>query len=94
MTIFIALVGLTLIIVRGTIFGWLQRLWPALFKCGQCTGMWVGMAAGASGVVPIGHGRILDAIILGAATSILSLLTDAILYKLLGDPEEDPEEDP
>ena len=78
----IALIGLTLIIVRGTIFGWLQRLWPALFKCGQCTGMWVGMAAGASGVVPIGHGRIIDAIILGAATSILSLLTDAVLYKL------------
>lgn len=83
----IALVGLTLIVVRGTIFGPLQRLWPALFQCSQCTGMWVGMVGGASGVVAAGHGRVLDAIIVGAATSFLSTLADAILLKLLGDPE-------
>ncbi len=79
---FIGLVGLTLIIVRGTIFGPLQRLWPAFFGCGQCVGMWVGMGAGASGIVTIGHGRVLDAIIVGGATSILSLLTAAVLFRL------------
>ena len=88
--IYIALVGLTLIVVRGTIFGPLQRLRPALFKCGQCFGMWVGMGAGATGIVTIGHGRVLDAIIVGGATSILSLLTDAVLFKLDGPEEEGP----
>lgn len=85
--IYIALIGLTLIIVRGTVFGPLQRLWPTFFRCGQCVGMWVGIGAGASGIVTIGHGRVLDAIIVGGATSILSLLTDAVLFKLDG-PEE------
>lgn len=83
-----ALVGTTLIVVRGTICQPLQRLWPALFQCSQCTGTWIGAAAGASGLVPAGHGRILDAAIVGAATSFLSLLADATLLRLLGDPEE------
>jgi hypothetical protein len=87
--IYVALIGLTLIIVRGTLFRPLQRLWPALFQCSQCTGTWVGMAAGASGVVSTGHGRVLDTAIVGAATSFLSLLADAMLLRLLGDPEEE-----
>lgn len=85
--IYIALIGLTLIVVRGTIFSPLQRLWPALFHCAQCFGMWVGIAAGGYGIVAFGHGRILDGILLGAITSFLSLLADAVLLKLLGDPE-------
>lgn len=86
--IYVALVGLTLIVVRGTLFRPLQRLWPALFQCAQCSGMWVGMAAGASGLIPTaaGHGRVLDALIVGAATSFLSLLADGVLLRLLGDP--------
>lgn len=82
-----ALIGTTLIIVRGTIFRPLQRRWPALFQCSQCTGMWVGMAAGASGVVDAGHARAVDALVVGAATSFLSMTADAVLLKLLGDPE-------
>jgi hypothetical protein len=82
-----ALVGTTLILVRGTIFQPLQRRWPALFQCSQCTGMWVGMAAGASGVVVGGHGPAVDALVVGAATSCLSLVVDAVLLKLLGDPD-------
>jgi hypothetical protein len=84
----LALVGTTLIVVRGTIFRPLQRLWPALFQCAQCSGTWVGMAAGASGVVSIGRGRFLDAAVVGAATSFLSLLADAVLLHLLGDPND------
>jgi len=86
--IYVALVGTTLILVRGTVFRPLQRLWPALFWCAQCSGMWVGMAAGASGLVRVGHGRVLDALVVGAATSFLSLLADAVLLRLLGDPRE------
>lgn len=85
--IYVALIGLTLILVRGTVFRPLQKLWPALFQCAQCSGAWVGMAAGASGLVPVGHGRALDALIVGAATSFLALLADAILLRLLGEPE-------
>jgi len=82
----IALVGLTLILVRGTIFRPIQKLWPALFQCAQCSGTWVGAAAGAGGLVQTGHGRILSALVVGAATSFLSLLADAVMLRLLGDP--------
>jgi len=81
-----ALVGAALIVVRGTIFRRVRALWPALLKCSQCAGAWVGVVAGASGVVPAGHGRILDAVVVGAATSFLAQAADAIFIHLLGDP--------
>ena len=83
-----ALIGTTLILVRGTIFEPMQRRW-SLFRCSQCTGTWVGIAAGASGVISVGQGRVVDVIVVGAATSFLALLADAILVKLLGDPSEE-----
>lgn len=83
-----ALVGTTLIVVRGTIFRPVRRLWPALLECSQCTGTWVGGVAGASGLVSTSRGRVLDTLIVGAATSFLSLLADAVLLHLLGDPNE------
>ena len=86
-----ALIGTTLIVVRGTIFRPLQRLYPPLFRCCQCTGFWVGVLAGVSGVVSVGRGRAIDAAVVGPATSFLSLVADGVLLKLLGDPE-DPEE--
>ena len=91
--IYVALVGLTLIIVRGTIFRPLQRVWPALFQCSQCAGLWVGSVAGATGVVSMQFGfgvlgRSVDAVLVGGATSLLSLAADAVLLKLLGDPNE------
>lgn len=95
--IYVALVGLTLILVRGTIFRALQRLYPPLFRCSQCVGMWVGLAAGAIGIAPLDRWsigsavseRVFDAVLVGAATSILSLAADAVLLKLLGDPSEE-----
>lgn len=83
-----ALIGTTLVVTRSTLFEPLQKLWPAFFRCSQCFGMWVGSAAGATGVVAPGHGIWLDGLIVGAATSFLALLADAVLMKLLGDPEE------
>jgi hypothetical protein len=83
-----ALVGTTLIVVRGTLFKRLQQLWPVFFRCAQCVGMWVGAAAGASGIAPMGHGRVVDGLIVGAATSFLSLLAEAVLVKLLGGLED------
>lgn len=86
----LALVGATLIVVRGTIFRRVQKLWPPLFQCSQCAGFWVGALAGASGVVQAsGNGRIVDAIFFGAATSGASLLADALLLRLLGDPDQE-----
>ena len=86
--LFLALVGATLIIVRSTLFAPVRRLWPALLECSQCTGTWVGGVAGASGLVSTGRGAVLDTLIVGASTSFLSLLADAILLRLLGDPHE------
>ena len=84
-----ALIGATLIIVRGTILRRVRALWPTLLKCSQCTGTWVGIAAGATGIVSVGQGRVIDAIVVGSATSFLSMLADAILLHLLGDPGEE-----
>lgn len=81
-----ALIGATLIVVRSTIFAPVRKLWPALLGCAQCTGFHVGFIAGATGVVQAGHGRIVDAIVVGCSASFLSLLGDAVLLKLLGDP--------
>ena len=83
-----ALVGTTLIVVRGTVVDPIRRLWPALFRCSQCVGTWVGVGAGASGIVTVGRGCVLDAVIVGTATSFLSMLADAVLLQLLGDPNE------
>jgi hypothetical protein len=80
-----ALIGATLIIVRSTLLKPVRQLWPTLLECSMCVGVWVGAAAGASGVAAVGHGRALDALIGGSATSILALLADAVLVKLIGD---------
>ena len=84
-----ALIGATLIVVRSTICRPIQKLWPALFQCSQCTGTWIGIAAGASGLVSVGRGHVVDAIVIGSATSFLAMVADAILLKLLGDPSEE-----
>lgn len=80
----LALIGTTLIVVRGTIFKRLRRIWPVFFRCSQCVGFWVGAGAGASGVAPMGYGRVLDAFGAGASTSFLALLSEAVLLMLLG----------
>jgi hypothetical protein len=84
-----SLVGATLIVVRGTIFSPLQERFPALFGCSQCFGTWVGIAGGASGLVTTGHGRVVDALVVGCATSFLAMVADALLLTLLGDPKGD-----
>jgi hypothetical protein len=81
------MVGATLIVVRGTIFRPLQQLWPALFTCSQCTGAWVGLLAGASGLVSVGRGAVIDAVVAGAANSFFAMAADAVLLKMLGHPE-------
>ena len=86
-----ALVGLTLLIVRSTVFSPIRRAWPALLRCSQCTGVWVGVLAGATGLVSVGRGRVLDAVIVGAATSFLAQMADAVFIHLLGEPNSDEE---
>lgn len=82
----LALVGVTLLITDSVIFRPIRKIWPALLKCSQCTGMWVGAAAGASGIVTAGHGRALDALIVGASASFSSYIADAVLTRLIGEP--------
>lgn len=89
----LAAVGATLIIVCSTVFKPVQRLWPALFRCAQCSGWWVGVAVGASGIAPVtGHGWLLDAIFFGAANSGASFFAYALLLTMLGAPDEDSRE--
>ena len=87
-----ALIGATHIVARSALFAWLQRLYPPLFACVQCTGFWVGVAAGGFGLVMVGYGRFLDAIIVGSASSILALVVEGFLVLSLGEPEADPKQ--
>jgi hypothetical protein len=81
-----ALIGATLLVARSTVFRPIQRLWPALFQCCQCVGVWIGAGAAASGIVTTGHGLVIDVLIVSSATSFAAMLADAVLLKLLGDP--------
>ena len=83
-----SLVGATLIVVRSTIFGPIRKVWPALLECSQCAGTWVGVVAGASGLVVVVGNRYADAVVVGCATSFLATLADALLVQLLGDPHD------
>jgi hypothetical protein len=88
-----ALIGTTLIVVDSTLFRPIRKLWPALLGCAQCFGFWVGAAGGGSGLLGAGHSRVLDAFVVGTATSFLSLLAYAALVNLLGEPVEDEGKD-
>ena len=83
-----ACVGATLLVVRSAVLKPLRSLYTPLFGCSQCAGFWVGAAAGASGLVATGHGRVVDALVVGCATSFLSLAADGLLLTLLGDPKD------
>lgn len=83
-----ALIGTTQLVARSTIFRPIQRLWPALFRCCQCVGVWVGSAAAASGLVTTGRGLLIDVLVVSTATSFAATLADGVLSKLLGDPIE------
>jgi hypothetical protein len=85
-----ALIGATLIVTRSTIFAPVRRLYPPLLSCSQCAGTWVGALAGGTGVVSVGRGPLIDAIVVGAATSFLALAADAAFVHVLGDPEDKP----
>lgn len=83
-----AVIGVTLIVARSTLLRPLRALWPAFFGCSQCVGFWVGVTVGASGILPGSGNHVLDATVVGAATSFLSMFADAALLNLLGDPND------
>jgi hypothetical protein len=85
--VIVALVGVTIIVVRGRIFSWLQGLYRPLFGCSLCVGWWVGalwsLARHAS---TLSH--VCCAVLDGATVALAALLVDAVLLRLLGDPDD------
>lgn len=87
--IYCSLIGLTLFVVRSSLFAPLRNLFPPLLACAQCSGFWIGFSAGASGTAKIiAENTMINALSVGFAVSFLSLLADGILLQLLGDPSE------
>lgn len=84
-----SLVGATLLVTSSAALARARKIWPALLGCSQCTGFWVGAAAGATGIVSVGRGRAVDAIVVGCATSFLAQAADALLTHVLGEPLEE-----
>ncbi len=71
--------GLTLLLVRGSVFARLRRAWGlrALLNCAMCTGWWVGCAVDVALEYPFAHAR--DAVVgiclfAGAVSAIATLL--------------------
>ena len=83
-----ALVGATLLVVTSTVTRPIRRLFPSLLRCSQCTGFWIGALAGGFGLVSIGRGLVLDALVVGSAISFLAQLADGVLLNLLGETDE------
>lgn len=94
--VILALVGATIIITRGTIFSRVQKFWPHFFTCSLCVGFWIGAVSmlalrhgsGASAGHSLTWWAIADFFLDGATVALLSLASDAVLLKLLGDPEQ------
>lgn len=86
----VAFVGMTIVLVRGSIFSPLRSKLSVL-NCSLCTSVWVG---------GVGHGLLAcqagqkwfliieSSLLFGSATAVLALLADAVLLRLLGDPNE------
>lgn len=87
-----ALIGATLIVVRGTIFRRMRAVWPAFLACSQCVGFWVGVGAGATSIVSLGYGRWFDTALMGCAVSALAMVTDIVLLKIADGPAEAEEQ--
>jgi hypothetical protein len=87
-TLFIlaALVGATLIVVRGTLFRRVRAIWPSFLGCSQCVGFWIGVLAAATSppLLSVRHDWRLDAPLLGCALSLLAMSVDLTLLWLGG----------
>lgn len=82
-----ALVGVTLIATRGTIFAPLQKRFAGLMHCPMCFGFWVGLGDGICSTESIGWIQAWSIVLSGATVSLASLFVDATLQRLLGEPE-------
>ena len=81
----LALVGVTIVATRGSIFRWLHEgRAGAFFKCPLCVGFWVG-ALGSLVLRPWSGaiGGVEDAFLDGASVAVLSYLVGAVLIRLL-----------
>ena len=89
--VYLALVGATIALVRGALFRRVRAIATPL-GCAQCTGFWVGVAGTA--LLPTRTGlelysvRVGDGLVSGLGVSLLALVADALLVRLLGEPEE------
>ena len=81
-------VGVTNILVRGSVFAWLRRApgLKSMLGCAMCTGWWVGVGLGLLEGPPIfGHWRgaqVLEVLELGGGVSALATLLDFVLAYL------------
>lgn len=85
----VALVGATIIITRGTIFrGFQQGRARVFFACSLCVGFWVGSVTMLVLRLPSTPWKgFVDFMLDGSSVALLSLAADAVLIRLLGEPE-------
>lgn len=86
---YLALVGATLVVVRGSIFKAL-RARVKFLACAQCSGWWIG-ALGAQ-VYPAADlaTRVRETLIMAFATSVLAMTVDILHSHFAGEPLPEP----
>ena len=72
-------VGVTLIVVRSPLFGWLRRIWPPLFECAMCSGFWIGLGMGALTQRGVSLDNAISWLLYAGATSAMATLLDFTL---------------
>ena len=85
----LGLVGLTLIVTRGSIFSAVRRLAPHFLSCPQCVGwhvgFWITYVQAVTSHPPelwFFLGALFHAVLLGGAVSLLSSLSEAAIEAL------------
>jgi hypothetical protein len=79
----LALVGLTLVVVRGSLFARVRSVWPSLFGCAMCSGFWVGALGTTGFAIALREYRgsvalSADAVTFGGAVSLCATAADFV----------------
>jgi hypothetical protein len=73
----LALVGFTIIVVRGSLIAPLRRLWPSMLSCATCSGFWIGALGSSLFSLPLF--RLEGAVIAAGVVSLGATFADFLL---------------
>lgn len=73
----LGLVGITIIVVHGTLFRSFRSLLPSLLNCALCTGFWIGLLGAA-----LAHPPSFAWVWTAGSVSVIAFLTSLLVHRL------------